>query len=261
MRFRDLTAGLAGAMLLGSFALAGACSSDDEEAGGSGGTGGRPDNTGAACETPADCYPGVDQTTLAGEVRCLDRVDDGYCTHLCQDDADCCAVDGECPNGLAQVCSPFESTGLMMCFLSCEPGDLTPPDGGTVADENEYCQRYASPDFICRSSGGGAANRKICVPGDCDVGEDCTEDADCAAGLTCVKDFNGGYCTVRDCTLNADCPADSLCVNQGGTAFCAKTCAADSDCSFCRAYDVRGTCSSNVTFVEAGTTGSACVPP
>lgn len=248
--------------LCASLVFAGACGGDDDEgSGGSGGGGGSPDNTGSECETPADCYPGVDPATLLGEVQCLDRVDDGYCTHLCQNDADCCAVDGECKTNLKQVCSPFESTGLMMCFLSCEDADLVGPDGGPAVDENEYCQREASPDFICRSSGGGAQNRMICVPGDCDVGEDCSADADCASGLVCETGFKGGYCTRKGCTANADCPNGSLCVDRGGTGYCLKACIADSDCSFCRAWDVRATCSPDVTYVEATTSGSVCVPP
>src|SRR5688572_7429450 len=181
-------------------ALSTGCSSDDDEPkDGNAGTANRPENTGAACETPDDCFTAVaDRTTLAGEVQCLDRVDDGYCTHLCTSDDDCCAATGECKTGIRQVCSPFESTNMMMCFLSCEDVDLVAADAGvTDVDENEYCQREASPDFICRSSGGGTDNRKICVPGDCDVGEACGVDEDCATGLTCVTGFQGGYCTIQ----------------------------------------------------------------
>lgn len=232
------------------------CGGDDDEGDGSGGTGGRPDNTGSACETPSDCYPGVTEGgVIQGEVQCLDRVDEGYCTHLCTSDADCCAVDGECADGTSQVCSPFESTGLMMCFISCEPDQL----GGL--DENTYCHDNASRDFICRSSGGGANNRKICVPGDCDVGESCVGDADCATGLVCITAFQGGYCGRQDCTVNADCPANSRCVTHGGTNYCLRTCTGDSDCLFCRPTEVAGTCAGDVTFAEAGTTGSVCVPP
>ena len=70
-----------------------------------------------------------------------------------------------------------------MCFLGCERADIEGWDGGVV-DENEYCQRQVHSDFICRSSGGGSQNRKVCVPGDCGVGESCGRDTDCADGLT-----------------------------------------------------------------------------
>jgi hypothetical protein len=123
-----------------------------------------PEHAGQSCTAPAQCYAGVDGGSIRGEVQCLTRVPGGYCTHLCESDADCCAVPGECKSGLKQVCSPFESTGQKMCFLSCEAGDLRPaPDGGTL-DDNAFCVTYATTGFSCRSSGGGRQNRKVCVP-------------------------------------------------------------------------------------------------
>ncbi|MEZ4221391.1 MAG: hypothetical protein R3B13_10740 [Polyangiaceae bacterium] len=234
------------------------CGSDDDGDGngGSAGTGGRPEQTGAACDTPNDCYPDVaDRTAIQGEVQCLDRVRDGYCTHQCTDDAECCAADGECKTGIKQVCSPFESTGLKMCFLSCESADR----GGV--DEQEYCQSKAGPEFICRSSGGGSQNRKVCVPGDCGVGASCANDSECTSGLTCVTGVGGGYCAKKGCATNADCGADALCVKASPESYCAKRCNGAGDCTFCRAQDVWASCSDTATFVEAGTTGSVCLPP
>lgn len=144
-------------------------------AGGIGGADARsPEPTGQACKVAADCFPGIDAGALSGAVECLDKVQDGYCTHRCDKDADCCAVPGECRTDLKQVCSPFENTGYKVCFLSCEPGDIRlPGDAGTTLadgapafpDANAYCQKEANPDFICRSTGGGSQNRKVCVPG------------------------------------------------------------------------------------------------
>lgn len=114
------------------------------------------DNTGRSCTSADECYFGIDHADIQGDVTCLDRVKDGYCTHTCETDADCCAVEGECDVGLPQVCGPFESTGMKFCFLSCENiGDV---------DETEYCQNNAHVAFICRSTGGGSENRKVCVP-------------------------------------------------------------------------------------------------
>jgi hypothetical protein len=127
-----------------------ACDDDDNT--------GTASNTGSSCSAPANCYPGVDGGALKGEIQCLTRVPGGYCTHLCQTDADCCAVPGECPGGFREVCSPFESTGQMMCFLACENSDVN------NLDANEYCHQNANGAFNCRSSGGGAQNRKVCVP-------------------------------------------------------------------------------------------------
>jgi len=118
-----------------------ACGDDHEE-------------TGSACTSASQCYPGIDPATIAGEIVCMDRVPGGYCTHHCVTDADCCAVTNECRTGFPEVCAPFESTGELFCFLSCEG----------VADEGTYCQANANQAFGCRSTGGGSANRKVCVP-------------------------------------------------------------------------------------------------
>lgn len=120
--------------------------------------GGDEENTGSSCETVDDCYADVDHALIQGEVQCLDRVESGYCTHLCTTDADCCAAEDECETGIAQVCSPFENDTTTRCFLSCEASEIG------EYEENEYCQEFAHPDFQCRSSGGGTTNRKICVP-------------------------------------------------------------------------------------------------
>ena len=124
------------------------------------------EQTGSACTTPAGCYPGVaadagDGGTLRGTALCLDRVPGGYCTHTCTSDSDCCAVSGECKTGFPQVCSPFESTGQKMCFLSCENTVLASVDAG---DSASFCATNANSAFACRSSGGGSSNRKVCVP-------------------------------------------------------------------------------------------------
>ena len=107
-----------------------ACGKDDKDEAGD--ETGSPDQVGSVCLAPEDCYPNIDHTELAGEVQCLDRVPEGYCTHECASDEDCCAVEGECETTLPQVCSPFESTGQMMCFLSCEEADVS---GAGAEDE------------------------------------------------------------------------------------------------------------------------------
>lgn len=98
---------------------------------------------------------------MVGDPVCLDRVTDGYCTHFCTQDSDCCAAAGECVGNHAEVCGPFESAGDMYCFLSCEDADLK---GANVADADTYCHSYAGAAFNCRSTGGGSKNRKVCVP-------------------------------------------------------------------------------------------------
>ncbi len=135
-------------MILGSLALlhflsVGACDNDD----------GDDNGVGSSCAAADQCYLDLDEE-VTGTAVCLDRVSGGYCTHQCQADSDCCSVEGECPNGKEQVCGPFESTGQMLCFLSCEG----------QADGDAYCADFAHEGFLCRSTGGGAKNRKVCVP-------------------------------------------------------------------------------------------------
>jgi hypothetical protein len=226
-----------------------ACGSDDDKTDPDDGP--RPENTGAACEAPDDCYPNVEASDIQGEVRCLDRVKDGYCTHLCEADDNCCAAEGECKEGISQVCSPFESTDEKMCFLSCEEADLK--GTGDAEDANAYCQQEAGTEFICRSSGGGSDNRKVCVPGNCGLGAACEVDADCGADLTCLLEFGGGYCGVKGCTGNADCPEGSACVTHTNDEnYCFATCERDADCTFCRWDGTKPGCTADVDFVDPG---------
>lgn len=110
-------------------------------------------DTGNSCDVVDDCYRDLDTDELSGPPLCLDRVPNGYCTHECETDADCCAAGGECTDDSpSQVCAPFESTGLMMCFLSCEE------------ESDDFCTENLSEDFNCSSTGGGSQNRKICSP-------------------------------------------------------------------------------------------------
>lgn len=131
-----------------------ACGDDDDGAAG-------PTNTGMSCTAATECYPGVKDGELLGEAVCLDRVEGGYCTHLCEADTDCCAVDGECSGPYSEVCAPYESEDDKFCFISCEDDDWK---GSPWADGNAFCQHYAGPAFNCHSTGGGSENRKVCTP-------------------------------------------------------------------------------------------------
>lgn len=230
---------------------------DDDRPGGGADDRGSPDHVGSVCEVPADCYPEVDHSDLEGAVICMERVRGGYCTHECDSDTDCCATEGECATDLPQVCSPFESTGIRMCFLSCEASDV---QAAGASDEQTFCQHEASHDFICRSSGGGSANRKVCVPGDCGVGASCADDVDCDADLECIADFDGGHCGRRGCASNAECPGGSVCIAIEDTHYCVRTCADESDCGFCRPPHVAATCTTDVAFVEDGSAAPVCLP-
>lgn len=232
-----------------------ACGHDDDDGGDASGAT-SPDQVGSVCEVPDDCYPDADGE-LQGEILCLDRVPEGYCTHECAVDEDCCAVPGECATDLAQVCSPFESADNKMCFLSCEDADV---EAAGAPDEQSFCHHEVSTSFICRSSGGGSENRKVCVPGDCDIGAACGEELPCPGDLDCLDDFDGGYCGRRDCAGDGDCPDDARCVTIDDVNICVKTCGTDGDCGLCRGEDVAAACTDEVEFVE-GTAEGVCVPP
>jgi hypothetical protein len=239
-------------IMLATLLACGADPHDDDD-----GTASSPDQVGSICAAPEDCYPDA-EAELQGEALCLDRVPDGYCTHTCEDDTDCCAVDGECLTDFAQVCSPFESAGGKMCFLSCEDEDV---EAAGAPDEQSFCHNEVSSYFICRSSGGGSENRKICVPGDCGIGAACGEDLDCGGDLECLAGFDGGYCGTRDCVSDDECSEDARCVLFDNESFCVKRCSVDGDCGLCRPDDVAAACSDDVEFVDAGGNGAVCVPP
>jgi hypothetical protein len=99
---------------------------------------------------------------ILGTPACL-SLQNGYCTHTCTADTDCCAVPGECPLGFKEICASFESSGQMYCFLSCSAADIAAAHG-TTTDPATYCQTYANATFTCRSTGGGSANAKFCGP-------------------------------------------------------------------------------------------------
>lgn len=235
------------AVAIGVFAEA--CDSEADRRGsgststqnGTGGTGGSE----AVCSVAADCYPGLDQAALGGEVLCLDRVRGGYCTHFCETDADCCAVPGECDPSIAQVCARFESTGQRVCLVRCEAEDWM----GSSSDW-EFCHDAASPYFTCRAA--GATDPKACYPGfDCGLGDGCNADSECEAGLTCLgpEQASTGYCGKHGCQADADCPPDWTCVVSGNESHCQWACAADNECGACFVHQgetpscVEGVCS------------------
>ena len=120
--------------------------------------------TGTTCAKAGDCYPGVDTTKLKGTVTCLTQLENGYCTHTCTADTDCCATSGECPAGIADVCAPLQSAPQTYCFVACDTASIAAAPNGGTTDPNAYCQKFANASFTCRSTGGGSANRKFCGP-------------------------------------------------------------------------------------------------
>jgi len=113
--------------------------------------------TGALCVVAEDCFPEIDHALL-GTVFCEDKFEDGYCTHTCESDEDCCAIEGECAPGILHVCTPLADDKTKRCWVSCEADVLG------EADPAAYCFMHAGSGAGCRSSGGGSENRDICAP-------------------------------------------------------------------------------------------------
>ena len=106
------------------------------------------ENVYRACGTAEDCdLPDVDPV-------CLDKAGEGFCTWECAIDDDC-AESEEQQGDWALVCASFESNELSYCFPRCrEIADTADPEG------------VCPSGFSCRSTGGGASNRKVCFPND-----------------------------------------------------------------------------------------------
>jgi hypothetical protein len=151
-RFRVVTLVSAGVVIGGL-----ACSSSNNSGGGT-------HATGSTCTAPAQCYPGVSPATIKGQVTCLTQLQNGYCTHTCTTDADCCAAHGECMTGFNEVCASVESSPSLYCVLSCDAADVAAAPNAGTTDPTTYCKDWANPTFTCRSTGGGSQNRKFCGP-------------------------------------------------------------------------------------------------
>lgn len=115
-------------------------------------------STGKSCSSADDCYDIAERDQITGTIECLDRTEAGYCTHSCSSDAECCSKAGECAENTREVCAPFENSPMQRCFIGCEDSDIGEEEG------DAYCADRAGAGFVCRSTGGGAANRKVCFP-------------------------------------------------------------------------------------------------
>ncbi|MCA9687974.1 MAG: hypothetical protein R3A51_02810 [Nannocystaceae bacterium] len=120
------------------------------------------ENVGLPCGSAADCYVDINPALIRGDILCMDKVPGGYCTHYCETDADCCAVDGECLTDHRIVCTPYENDKQKRCMLACEAADLYYDD--YQYEGTEYCTHFLSEGWNCSSSGGGSENRDICKP-------------------------------------------------------------------------------------------------
>lgn len=109
---------------------------------------------------------------------------------------------------------------------------------------------------------------RLGVGAQCTSSDQCLQpDPPCDAAVSgcfnqvCLTAFKGGYCGIAQCTSNAMCPEGSACVaHEDGNNYCFRQCDTKDDCNANRDPDNEANCSSSVTYVEASTTGKACVP-
>ncbi len=191
---------------------------------------GRP---GSPCRQASDCSL---PSSTGGHALCLGQWDidwrwhQGYCTSLCEEEADC-------PEG--SVCLAAECLDLCVSRTDCRAGydcrSMT--DGSRHAD---VCVPQCDPETaatipcnedddctlgVCDSSAGHC----VCTS----IGGACDGLGFCEPGATCVKSndpalpgFSGGYCLIKGCgKVGAPpCPPGSSCHVIAGTTACLADC-------------------------------------
>lgn len=116
------------------------------------------------------------------------------------------------------------------------------------------------------SSGGTEADRL-------GVAATCQSDSDCAlvtidgkeTRLSCLTQFDAGYCALEDCDDKADCPEGATCVaHDDGNNYCFRECADKSECNANRPDDSEANCSSSFDYASPSDEVKglkACIPP
>ena len=105
------------------------------------------------------------------------------------------------------------------------------------------------------------------------VGSECSNDKDCPevkidgddVQLSCLTQFDAGYCAIEGCESAADCPQGATCVaHDDGESYCFRECANKSECNANRSPDSEANCSANFDYEEPDDDESglkACIPP
>jgi hypothetical protein len=101
----------------------------------------------------------------------------------------------------------------------------------------------------------------------CDRTEDCAQvfvDGE-QVQLTCITNLKDGYCTIPDCTSDAECPEGASCVAYSdGTNYCFRECTSKDECNQNRSPDSEANCSSNFDYADPADEAEnkkACIPP
>lgn len=128
------------------------------------------------------------------------------------------------------VVGAFAFAGCKPSYPNCDSDDHCKEQGEVCV--NKQCQECRD-DTQCQEK--YPDEERECVSGRCEVKPECVTDPDCSEvgqGLVC----RGGQC-VPECTADADCPAGRTCVEQK----CIGECEVDIDCGPGRVCD-NGVC-------------------
>ncbi|RYZ37753.1 MAG: adhesin [Myxococcaceae bacterium] len=181
-------------------------------------------NVGAACTTDSQCGAVVSRClTTAQQTDGFPGWRDGYCSQAC-------TASRDCPRG--STCATVGSLGKR-CLDDCRPGTADCRTGYSCAPlpEGNACIADCATNSDCGSNAACRTCDHACIKekqGTRNVGEPCTQDAECGTNQQCLK-LNGnpqGVCA-QPCSVDAcTCSPGNTC-RPAGTAserFCFRDC-------------------------------------
>ncbi len=119
---------------------------------------------------------------------------------------------------------------LGLVLLAACPGPQSGRDGGTSGGSSGGTSGTSGGTTGGSTSGGTTGGTTSGGPSDLPLGAAC-ETGQCAAGLTCLVQVPGGYCTAACSTANP-CPSGGACVEVlPGQLACGLSCGSDGDCT------------------------------
>lgn len=198
-------------------------------------------SVGCDSESDNDC-----ENVCGNEIVEENETCDGNCPTSC-DDGEACTVDSfegsasECSTVCVNTprtsctnndgCCPAGCTSQNDNDCSCQPTTTCSAEGFTCGTLNNGCQSIS-----CGTCPGGfSCQNNECVATQTNrVGDACTSNSQCGAGLECATDaetgFTDGYCT-KSCVSDNDCGSGAHCSVVNNNGFCVKSCGGNNDCT------------------------------
>jgi len=163
---------------------------------------------GSACSDDSACVTANCHCGASTDEPCPDSITDGYCTsETC--DFETCGEDGLCVAGslasLGNAAADYDH-----CVPRCTTGT---------------CEaRFECRLLPIRTDEGIGWETGCYFPGLVDIGDECSNDGQCAPGSCLQNYFNTGYCT-RRCDQDGSCPEGAACVElKNGEFYCSLLC-------------------------------------